>query len=322
VRRLLILVPSILLASVYACVGDDPSTGPPATGAEAGTDSPTDSTSPPSDGPSNVDSGGDAGVDAGACNPAAAFGAPVALDALNTGNPEDGLTLSADELTIYFASLGTLKQATRTSKDMPFANVSTVAVADQPETHEMFLTHDGQVLYTSVGAGAPAFYLSTFGAGGFAAPIAVSGSVGAMFNGSDPFLNRQKSTAYFSFPTPPDGGGVPKAALFKTTIFMPSAWGQATLITELWSSQGDRHPVVSQDEKTMFFASRRQSTQYDIWVTQRGSIAVQWGTPTKVDALSTTEDDYPGWLSDDGCRMYLLSHSSGNFDIYVAKRGL
>jgi hypothetical protein len=31
--------------------------------------------------------------------------------------------------------------------------------------------------------------------------------------------------------------------------------------------------------------------------------------------------DEPGWISSDGCHLYLASNRNGAFDLYVAKRG-
>ncbi len=318
-RRLFFaLVATFLTALVFACVGDDPTLSPPQGDVDAAKD-----TSSTTDGADPDSARGDGSVDSGAasCDPSSPFGAPVPVTELNTGEFEDGVSLAADELTVYFTRKSSLYQATRASKTLPFSGVGLVANANQPDTtKQAHLTHDGQVLYTvSTVSGNPVLYYSTFGVGGFSAPAKVSGPSG-VFNAMYPYLNAQKSISFYDFPTVPSGGGPVRDAIYTATVVVPGAWSQPSRVEELFSSAGDRSPVLSADQKTLYFASRRNATNDDIYATTRGSITAQWGAPTLLTSLSTPADDAPSWVSDDGCRLYIISSSPGNPDVFLAKR--
>ncbi|HSO32632.1 MAG TPA: hypothetical protein VLT33_08950 [Labilithrix sp.] len=320
-RRLPLLVLLALVSSkiLLACVGDDPALlvpadGGPSEGGPAEDSAPADagSDAPPSDGGTDGDGA--------ACNPTAQFGAPVPVTELNTGNLEESISLSADELTAYFIRDKSLYTATRVAKEGAFGAASIVANANQDgTTHNVAVTHDGQVLYTvSTIESGPKVFFSASNGGGYGTPAKVSGPSGDFF-GSNPYLNIQKSNVYYSFPTVRDGGG-PNDALYMATIAAPGAWTSPKVIEELFSNKGDRSPVLSADQRSLYFASRRDGEE-NIYVSTRASIAAQWGTPVVIPAISTFANDAPSWISDDSCRLYVVSMSSGNSDIYLAKRG-
>ena len=60
---------------------------------------------------------------------------------------------------------------------------------------------------------------------------------------------------------------------------------------------------------------------YDIWVSIRATAAAPWGAPTVVSEVSSQFNDFPSWISNDLCRLYLTnSQSSGHFKVLVASR--
>jgi hypothetical protein len=78
------------------------------------------------------------------CNPTAPFGAPVPLTNLNSPGNDAGAWLTADELTLYFASdrsggVGSfdIYVATRTSIDAVFSSPNLVPVSTRRELKSM-----------------------------------------------------------------------------------------------------------------------------------------------------------------------------------------
>jgi hypothetical protein len=323
VRRPLLLASSaVLSAIVLACVGDDP---PATTGdADAGSTEggPADASSSDT-GATGDGAPSDAGADASdaSCNPTAPFGAPVAVTELDTGFGETSISLSSDELTAYFIRDGSLYVAARAARTAPFGAAGLLTSVNQAGTmQQVAITHDGQVLYTvSTIESGPKVFASVSGVGGFGAPAKVSGPSGD-FYGSNPYLNTQKSFVYYDFPTVGDGGG-PHDAIHMASIAAPTAWASPVLVNELFSGKGDRAAVLSADQKTLYFASKRGGLGDDVYVTTRATVGAQWGTPQPVTEVNTTSDDAPAWLSDDGCRLYIVGFASGNDDIYIATRG-
>jgi hypothetical protein len=61
----------------------------------------------------------------------------------------------------------------------------------------------------------------------------------------------------------------------------------------------------------------------DIWIARRASVNDPFGAPANVSELNTANNDQPGWLSPDGCRLYLYSDRTGGVggtDLYIAER--
>lgn len=89
------------------------------------------------------------------------------------------------------------------------------------------------------------------------------------------------------------------------------------------SMHNDESPILTADELTLYFASDRPGGAggNDVWITTRATKTAPFGTPTRVEALSTPKNDYPTWLSSDGCRMITESYVTGNADLFIAERG-
>ena len=100
------------------------------------------------------------------------------------------------------------------------------------------------------------------------------------------------------------------------------------LVAELSSPTAlDELPVVTDDELTVYFGSDRPGGNggLDIRVAHRTTTADGFGVPTLDATLSSASNDYPLWISADGCRFLLSSNRPGGvggIDIYMATRPL
>ena len=78
-------------------------------------------------------------------------------------------------------------------------------------------------------------------------------------------------------------------------------------------------PTVTPDERTIYFASNRTDlgnvAGVDIFAAQRPSAGAPFGTPVNVYELNTWDDDYPNWISADGCTPY--THRRTTAEAYV-----
>jgi Tol biopolymer transport system component len=74
------------------------------------------------------------------------------------------------------------------------------------------------------------------------------------------------------------------------------------------ASQAD--PTLTADELELYFTSNPNS-DYDIWLVKRESGTAPWGTPAKVDQLSSTSLDETPEVSADGLTIYLASERPG-----------
>jgi hypothetical protein len=86
----------------------------------------------------------------------------------------------------------------------------------------------------------------------------------------------------------------------------------------------DNAPVLDDSELTLYFASGRDTLLHSIYVATRATREAPFSVPQRVDALSSDASEFPGWLSPDGCRMYLLSNreptDQPKYDVYIARR--
>jgi Tol biopolymer transport system component len=279
-----------------------------------------------------VESSPDATLDAAParCDPTKPFGAPVALDALNTSSTEDGASLSPDERTIYFGSDrpgGTGKSdlyvATRASRDdffggpVAIAGVNTAGNETWPS-----VTGNGLILYAGTD-GTPfdiavATRSSTGASFGALAPVAaLDNSAPAQGLGlEDPYILEDGSAIYFDnradlYRAAHNAGGS-----FDAPVLVPGA--------SINTSAAEQTVVVSPDELTLYFGSNRTGGMgmFDIYVATRGTTSDAFGTPTELAALGSAANEWPTWISPDGCVLYFESDRAGSSDLFFATRGM
>jgi hypothetical protein len=59
---------------------------------------------------------------------------------------------------------------------------------------------------------------------------------------------------------------------------------------------------------------------YDIWTASRSSISVPFGNVANLAGVNTSANEFPSWISDDGCRLYVWNNSGGKYVIEVASK--
>jgi hypothetical protein len=94
-------------------------------------------------------------------------------------------------------------------------------------------------------------------------------------------------------------------------------------VTEIDTMFDEGNPTLSPDRLTLFWASNRTDGGakggYDIWTAKRADTSAPFSSIANVAELNTANDDFPGWLSPDGCRLYLTSQATVG-QMYVATR--
>lgn len=88
----------------------------------------------------------------------------------------------------------------------------------------------------------------------------------------------------------------------------------------------DGSPVISKNGLALYFASGRPSggpLGNNIWVATRATPTAPFNAAVLVANVNSDSGEYPGFISGDGCRLYLVSDrpsGQGGQDIYVATR--
>ena len=295
-----------------------PSDAAPDTGADGSVDSGGDGVAPGSD-------AGDAG---GACDPAKPFGAPVLLTSLQSANRDGNLRLLPDELTGFFwsarwdAGTAALYVTTRADNGSAFGNVSLLNnVNTATAQYDPSVTGDGLTLAfrsnRDGGAGRDDLYgASRATVGGDFSGVAPITAVNSASNDVQPFLTPSGAEIYFSSDRTGDYD------IYRATG-SGGTYGAPAPVSEVnMTGVVDQNPVVSADDLTILFSSDRTGGvgSRDIWIATRSSTSAMFAAASDLGAVNTTGNDYPGWLSVDGCRLYLHSDISGATHIYLATR--
>jgi hypothetical protein len=320
-----------------ACVGEDPGSSA-ASSVEPGTDATT--TDQAAEGTPSI---AEAGTDAGGGNAAPAacdltkdWGTPVLLAGVNGSDADEGPTLTADELTIIFATnrppgAGAdfdFWVAARSFRSLPFGAptllvpVTSAGINTGADERGVTITGDGLKLIfrssQSGGSGSYDLFQATRSTkqNPFSTPVPISGLNTPGIEG-DPFLSSDGSRLAFNSEV--DAG----TGFFEAFPDGPSwtSWTKKPLSGDL-SVATDHTLFLTEDGLRAYFASNRTPSQGgdDIWTSIRPALDQPFGTPTNVAALNSASLDRPSWISADGCRFYLWSGRGGAFHIYVAER--
>jgi hypothetical protein len=300
---------------------------------EGGTpDAPTAIDAPAAaDAPIVVDAPSSPDADMPRCSKTAAFGTPVLVAELNTSSGDGGARLTPDELSVYFSSnrpggagYDDVYLASRLSVDDPFGTPSLlVGVNTTGDERDPSPTADGLTLYTMGGAYPDRnIYRATRPTVGdtFTGPSLVAD----LNTGGDearPYVLPDHSAIYFA--REPAGGthDLYRAAGTGGTFEAPAP----VVGTNLNTAAMESHPVVSNDELTIYFDSGRGGGLggYDIWMARRVSTVVGFDEPVNLATLNSGADENPSWVSEDECVLYFQREIGENdWQILRAVRGM
>jgi hypothetical protein len=261
---------------------------------------------------------------AGRCDPAAAFGTPVHVPGINSAFDESGLSLTGDELTAFVTrtiqgSTQVLRMATRASieDELSAADTDPVLAAINDEVGDEYgasTSRDGLLLYFHR-QDASTIGVEVSGRGSATQAFGVSRTLTAdgslLVNALTPHLSVDGQTLYWL-----------DIARFRLH--------QAQRGSQHWSFSGTRDassldniytPVLSADELTLYSSN---GTGDDVLISTRADRNGTFGGGVPLAGVNSAADDWPVFLTDDGCLLYLASARPGGLggtDLWVAQRG-
>jgi hypothetical protein len=199
----------------------------------------------------------------------AAFEPPIALDSVSSAGFDGDAALTADGLTLYFYS----------TRQLPDGGSGSETWVAQREKRTDAFGPPQLVSYND--------------------PVHID---------SQPFFARHAAEMWFVSTRP----GVGLSDIYSVRAIPGSAAqfeiGTLDRVDELNTPADEWAPTLSLDGKTIYFASTRSDGGAkggrDIWKATRAAVTDKFGLPTNVAELNTGDDDVPGFLSDDGCRLY------------------
>jgi hypothetical protein len=274
----------------------------------------------------------DAGPDAPPppCDLTKPFGTPV-----NVVLPELAgrrvFRVSADELSVLFQATGTAKldtySAARPSRDFPFADITALnALNSGANDGNAVLTFDGSAVFftsdrNSASSGADnfdLFYAPRVG-GQLDAPVALN-ALDSASNETEPYPRRDGKELWFTSDRD-NGAGVD--ALWVATSTMPGAFTAYHAAASLNTGKGEGHAVLSADGLTIYFATLRKGSSWDVWTATRSDLDADFGAPASFDLASSPDfDERPSGVSADGCRVYFerTPITAGESELLVVAR--
>jgi len=269
-------------------------------------------------------------TDGRTCDPSAPFTNVVEVAGVNTSDNEAVPSLTSDEKTIVFTRLDGdlwhLYTATRASAstDVAFGNPTVLTdLSGNWDDYDPWLSASGDELLFSSDRGSVGGPYDTYHThrdnGVFGTPTLFLPDWPA--NSERPFMTSDGSELFFSS-TNASNAGMAQIyhSLNSTYGFSPPVLVPG-LISDpnAYSNDG---PVLSRDGLTMYFASDRTSIMH-IYRAERASPSDPFNSAVLVDTnlgVYNGSWELPGWLSDDGCRLYFESNRNGSDDIFVASK--
>lgn len=258
--------------------------------------------------------------DGGICH-TGAWGTPQLLGETATGSEERGVSISSDELTLYFESNragGQMRSpwvTTRATRADAFGTPTLIAELDSAaDDGDLSISGDDLTLYfSSKRSGTDDIYFAT------------RPNVGATWvdQGVIP-ITGDPSTARVGPHASPDGltlyyvGNLDIQVATRATT--ADTWTWVRELTELNAPQSEAFPSVSADGLEIFFQSYRSGPGM-IYTASRASTSDVWSAPVQLPELigSGTGAGSPS-LTADGRTLY-YDIASAQVDIYTATRG-
>jgi hypothetical protein len=208
-------------------------------------------------------------------DPAAAFDAAALVEPVSTGANEEGVSLTADALTLYSASdaagsMGGLDimAATRPSTLAAFGVLAPVASVntDAAEAHPQISADGSELYFTSQRGGTWDLYRAQLGAGGsFDAPTSI-GELSTNDNELAPVVSADGLTLYFMSNHDDPDFDIHVA----TRSTRDDGFGSPVNLADVNSDETDMPVWVSSDGCTLVLASTRPGEGgYDLWMAER-----------------------------------------------------
>ena len=245
------------------------------------------------------------------------------LTELNSPSYDANATLSPDELTVYFSSEreggeGRLDMyvATRPTPSAPFGDPAPLPDVNTAEWEGWgSLTSDGLFIYATTIDSEGRYGIIGAERASASVPFGEMTSIAALndagSHAGQPYVLPDHSAVYFGTTR---GGNydIYRAARTGGGFAAPTALSALDI-----NGPATEHVVaVTPDELTIYFVSRRDGGDDDIYVASRARVADGFGAAVPLSGLNTDGNDFPTWIAPDGCQ--LLFGSSD--DLFVATR--
>ena len=252
------------------------------------------------------------------------WGSPKVVQGLED-EPIISARLSPDELTMFISrgippTFTDIYTVVRDNLSSPFRVIGALPVVNEPATSEYWptLSADGRLLFFESSRSTVPNEAGVYTSVGARIWSASRVNVASDFD-------KPRLQTLFDIPGPeaapylhPSGRSLYFASVFRPGKGLLDIWvaeiSSAGIVLDVRNVEAvnttteENAPVVTLDER--FLYHNRLSDNFvnsDIWVARRTTPSDGFGKSVRVPELSSAYDEYPSWISDDHCRMYLAS---------------
>jgi hypothetical protein len=257
------------------------------------------------------------------CDPSKAYGAPALVSSLSTAGIDMGARLAVNETLVFFTHADVSPAHTfvalRASASGDFGATAQDPILNTAtsDTFNVSPTRDGLTVYFQSNRDDPSTgKLSLF--------VATRATLQTTFTTvtkiatvpadlDQPYLVPNGAALYYT-----SGTKIVRSAIVSGAI------GAAV---DVGLPSGLITPVVSPDELTVFYAQVNGANQHDVVKATRSFASSNAWVMTPVGSVNTADQEYPTWVSDDGCELWFQSDRTtggrtNKGDIYLATKPL
>ncbi len=247
------------------------------------------------------------------CDPTAELEPPTLVANLNSSLDEYRFSMTSDELTAVLLRVGgpliTFLTSTRSSITEDFA--APIAdpklgpvLAEEGIEFDPLISPDGLSLYFERNA---QLFVSVRAALNdvFLAGTAVTLDGAPLSNALLPHISADGQTLYW----------LTDAMLHSAKRASSANLFQRSLVSTVRMTIA----ILSPDELTVYYLSGTPGDP-GIYNSTRASKEIPFGAGTPIAGINSAEDDWPAFMSGDGCLLYIASRRTGSRDIWVARR--
>jgi hypothetical protein len=273
------------------------------------------------------DGDGSVATDGGPGAELGAFGAPMQQIALSSARSDQGPSLTADLLEIYFFS----NRNCPSCYDIFVAKRATTADAWGPATELAELTNAAPDMTPEISAdGLTLWYASERETPPGGADIWVTTRASRTAGWAPPMRETSLSTAGYDHDpalsedgltmtlTSDGNGDIGGDMLVATRTDAGAPWSMPAPITSLNTTALEAAASMRDSGRVLFFG--RETSAFDIYVATRESPAAAFGTPVMLANINSAQLDFDAWVSADMRTIFFASSRTGDMEIYEAKR--